>query len=129
MSEKHPRDRVFGLALGAVFGVVALIGWLLSGRTPVWAVGVSGSFLALALLAPGLLMPLNRIWSWLGLRIALAVNHLLLGLFFYLVILPFGLSARLLRRRLLLKRPDPSLESYWQPVGRQATVETYPDMF
>jgi hypothetical protein len=129
VSEKRPGDRVFGLVLGVVFGVIALIGWFVSGRILAWAVGISGSFLVLALLAPGVLMPLNRIWSWLGVRIAFAINHLLLGVFFYLVILPFGLSVRLLRRRLMLKRPDPSLESYWSPVGRQATAETYPDLF
>jgi hypothetical protein len=129
VAEKRPGDRVFGLVLGAVFGLIALIGWFLSGRILTWAVGISGGFLVLALFAPGLLMPLNRIWGRLALRVASVINHLLLGLFFYLVILPFGLSARLLLRRLMLKRPDPSLDSYWTPVGRQATTETYPDMF
>ena len=74
-------------------------------------------------------MPLNRAWSRVGHRIGALINWILLGGFFYLVILPFGLPARLLGRDSIQKRPDPGAGSYWTPVTRQATPETYPDMF
>lgn len=82
-----------------------------------------------ALLVPGLLMPANRIWTLFGQCIGIVSNHLLLGAFFYLLITPIGLVLRLFRRDLFPKHPDASAKSYWTPVGRKATPETYADMF
>ena len=128
MSDPRPGDRTFGLVFAGLFGLITLIGWLLSGRVLGWAVALAGGLLLLALFAPGLLMPLNRLWTRLGRRIAIASNYALLGSFFYLMILPFGLVGRLLRSS-LPKRPDPEADSYWSPVRRQATADTYSDMF
>jgi hypothetical protein len=129
VSIKRPADRTFGLVFAALFGLVALVGWLLSGRILLWAIALAGALLVPALFVPGILMPLNRLWTRLGQRIAIVINHLLLGSFFYLVILPFGLVARGLRWISMPKRPDLETDSYWKPVQRQATAETYPDLF
>lgn len=126
---KRPGDRTFGLVFAALFGAVALIGWLAFGRLLGWALAVSGLLLLLALVSPGILMPLNRLWVWFGHRIAFVVNHVLLGSFFFLVISPFGLGARLFRAISISKRPDPEADSYWTEVGRRASVESYSDMF
>jgi hypothetical protein len=115
--------------MAALFSVIVAIGWLLSGQIPFWALGISGALLVTALLAPGLLMPLNRLWMLLGQRIGVVSNHLLLGIFFFLLITPMGGVIRLLRRSSIRKRPDPAVESYWTPVERKATAETYVDMF
>jgi hypothetical protein len=122
-------DRVFGLAFAAVFGVITAIGWLLSGRILHWAMAVSATLLILALIAPGLLLPLNRIWTGLAHRIGFVTNHVLLGVFFYVVIGPFGVAGRLFGMTSFQKRPDSGAETYWKPVGRQSTTETYADMF
>lgn len=129
MAESRLTDRSFGLAFAVVFGVVTAIGWLFRGQVQSWSIATSATLLSLALIAPGILMPLNRIWTWLAHYIGFMTNHLVLGLFFYVVILPFGLVARLFGMRSIRKRPDPSIASYWTPVERQATAETYPDMF
>ena len=129
MAQNRLTDRAFGLAFAVVFAVITAIGWLLGGHIPRWSVATSAALLLLALIAPGLLMPLNRIWTWLAHRIGFVTNHLLLGGFFYVVILPFGVVARLFGMRSIRKRPDPNVKSYWAPVERQATAETYPDMF
>lgn len=128
MAMKRASDRAFGLVFGGVFALLATIGWLLTGGIPVWAAALSAGFVLCALLMPGLLMPINRLWSRVGGTIAAVVNFVLLGLFFYLVILPFGLVSRF-GRDSLTKRPDPEADSYWVPVRRQATAETYRDLF
>jgi hypothetical protein len=122
-------DRTFGLLFAGVFGLVALVAWLSTGQIYAGLVVTSGAFLVVALVLPGLLLPLNRAWASLAQRIATVSNHLLLGGFFFLVVLPFGAAARLFGKKLLLKRPDPAVDGYWTPVGRQATPETYPDLF
>lgn len=129
MSARRPRDRTFGLVFAALFAAIATLGWLLSGRVLAWAIGISGALLVTALLAPGLLMPFNRLWTRLGHRIGVVTNHLLLGIFFFLVVTPLGAVIRLLRLRSITKQPDPAAESYWTPVRRKATAETYADLF
>jgi hypothetical protein len=129
VSAKRASDRVFGLVFACLFGLIAAIGWVLMGRILSWAIAISGALLLLALTAPGILMPANRLWTLLGQRIAVVSNYVLLGLFFYLVILPFGLAGRLFRQSSMPKRPDPDADSYWTPVGRKTTVDSYADMF
>lgn len=129
MSTQRTSDRAFGFAFAAVFGVIAGVGWLAFGRIFAWAGYVSGLLFAFALVAPSLLMPLNRLWTRLAARIAIVSNTLLLGAFFFLVVWPFGLVGRHLRAGFLRKRPDTDAQSYWTPVGRQASVESYPDPF
>ena len=128
MSANRPTDRAFGLVFAGLFGLIALIGWRVSGQIPVWAIGVSGLLLVAAMLAPGLLLPLNRLWTQLGSRIGIVVNHVLLGGFFYFVVLPVGFVSRF-RAGSMLKRPDATTDSYWTPVVRHATTETYRDLF
>jgi hypothetical protein len=127
MPAKRVSDRSFGLVFAALFLVIALLGWLLAGRLLVWALAVSASFALLAALAPGLLLPLNRLWTLLGQRIGFVMNHVLLGLFFYLVILPVGLVLRASGSRMVV-RPDAEADSYWSDVGRKAP-DSYADQF
>ncbi len=129
MSVKRLGDRTFGLALGVVFGLIALLGWWLAGRVPIWAASISGSLLLVALVAPGILLPINRMWAWLGHRIGSVFNYVVLSIFFYAVVVPFAGIGRLVDRSSFLKRPDPERESYWIPVDRKTTPETYADMF
>ena len=129
MPTKRPGDRAFGLVIAALFSAIAAIVWLSTGRILFWALGISGFLLVTALLTPSLLLPLNRLWALLGRRIGIASNYLLLGIFFFLLVTPMGGAMRILRRSSIPKRPDPAAESYWTPVGRKATPETYADMF
>ena len=50
-----------------------------------WAIALALCFLVLAILVPVALMPLNRLWGMIAIRLAVVNNHLVLGLFFYLV--------------------------------------------
>lgn len=129
MSTNRLGDRIFGFAMAAIFLAIATIGWLLSGRIVFWALWICGFLLVTALLMPSLLMPLNRLWMVLSKRMGVISNHALLGIFFFLLITPVGGILRLLRRNSILKRPDPTAQSYWTPVGRKATPDTYGDMF
>ncbi len=126
---KRLGDRTFGLVLAAFFGLIALLGWWITGRIPIWAASISGSLLLVACVAPGILLPINRMWARLGHRLGSVFNHVVLSLFFYGVMVPFGGFARLFGKSSFQKRPDPGRDSYWTPVERQTTTETYSDMF
>ena len=122
-------DRSFGLMLGGALALIGTVGWLVFDALLIWVAAASAVLVLTAVAAPGLLLPLNRIWSALALRLSRVSNFVLLGLFFFLFVVPTALVLRLFGRDAMNRRPDASAESYWSAVDRQATAETFRDMF
>jgi hypothetical protein len=129
MTQAKLSDRKFGLIFAAVFAIFTLFGWYGFDVVLRWAIACSGVFLILALLVPGVLLPLNRLWRVLTGRIHVVVNFTLLASFFYLLVLPFGLVMRLFGRDTMKRARNPESTSYWQPVTRHTDGSTFPDMF
>lgn len=77
-----------------------------------WAVGVSIVFAILAIAAPNLLTPLNRAWMQFGALLHRIVSPIVLAVLFFVVITPFGLVMRVMKRDpLRLSRHED--RSYW----------------
>ncbi|MSO54350.1 MAG: hypothetical protein EXQ90_04390 [Rhodospirillales bacterium] len=129
MTIARQSDRAFGLTFAAVFAMVSAMGWFVFDTTLVWAMVLSGVLLVLALAAPVLLLPINRLWHPVARRIGIALNHVLLGTFFFVVISPIGLAMRLFGRDTMARRYDPAAASYFNPVARQLRAETLRDLF
>lgn len=110
---KGSSNRSFGIVFAVVFVIVGL--WPLAAGAGVrlWAVGIAGVFLALALGRPSLLAPLNRVWARLGLHLGKITNPLVTGLMFYLVVTPLGIVLRVLGKDPLRLRLEPGAKSYW----------------
>lgn len=106
-------DRSFGLVFTAVFLIVGF--WpLLSGNAiRLWALAVSAVFLALALLRPTLLHPLNRAWMRFGMLLHRVVSPVIMAVMFYLVFTPVGVVMRLLGKDPLRLRMEREAETYW----------------
>lgn len=109
-----PKDlRKFGLTVGIVF--LLLAGWFVLRRSSVWpwflAPGIA--LIIPALLFPRILRPAFLVWMTLGLFLGLIVSTILLTLFFYLVVSPVGLAARLLGKDFLSLKLQRSAPSYW----------------
>lgn len=64
---KRSSDRGFGLVFAAVFAVIGLWPLIGGGALRRWALAVVAAFLAVALVAPRLLGPANRLWTRFGL--------------------------------------------------------------
>lgn len=122
-------NRSFGLMFAVVFATIAAIGWLVFGARLYWAAALAAVFAALTLTAPGLLLPLNRLWGLFARRLGQANNYILLGLFFYAFIFPTGLVMRSLGGDPMRRKIDPKAKSYWRPVERHTTAESFKDMF
>ena len=117
---KGSSDRSFGLVFAVVFAIVAF--WpLTGGHGPRWwAFAVAAAFLLAALLRPGLLAPLNRLWTRLGLLLHKIVNPLVMGLMFFLVITPMGIVMRMTGKDPMRLRRDGAAATYWilrEPPG------------
>ena len=113
-------DRSFGLVFAVFFVLVALLPAIHGAPVRWWALVVAGAFAAIALFAPRMLHPLNRLWFALGLLLHRVVNPLVMAVMFYGAILPMGLLLRMLGKDLLRLKREPQAASYWiarEPPG------------
>ena len=127
--DKRLGDRSFGLVFAAIFALVAGIGWAIWGVVLPWAFAASASFLAVALVLPGLLLPLNRGWSWFANGVGQLNNVLVLGLFFWLFVVPSGALRRLFGKDPMQRHYDAKASSYFTPVAPRANRQPSADMF
>lgn len=110
-------ERAFGLIFATIFFVVALFpvffnGWNFNG-TRTWALIVSGVFALPALIFPVVLKPLNIAWMHFGQFMHKIINPVLMGLVFFVAVLPTGLILKLLGKDPMRRKFDPQAETYW----------------
>lgn len=73
---------------------------------------ISLSFLVAAVIAPGILRPLNVFWMWVGVSLGKIMNPIIMGFLFFLIISPIAIIWRLCGRdELQLKMSTRA--SYW----------------
>lgn len=108
-----PSDRSTGLVFA---GASAVIAWLARHSPFLWpALGACASFLAVALVKPDLLRPLNIAWMRLAHLMNRVMSPVIMGVLFLVTIVPFGLAMQLVRDPLRRRRTK-DLDSYWLPV-------------
>ena len=107
-----PSNRSFGFLFCIVFLIVAVWPLFFSGGLRLWAIVVSGLFALAALVAPGVLTPLNRLWMKFGALLHKIVSPIVLAILFFVVITPYGLVMRAFKRDPLRLRTEDS-DTYW----------------
>lgn len=70
-------------------------------------------FLAIALAFPSLLQPLRRVLQKVSKAWGKAVTFFILGVVYFLALVPLGLLARVFRKEFLSLRLDPKASTYW----------------
>ncbi len=106
-------DRSFGFVFAVVFALIGLWPLMGGGQVRIWGLGIAAAFALVALARPGLLAPLNRLWTRFGLLLHKVVSPLIMGMLFYLTVTPIGLLMRAMGKDPLRLRPDPDAASYW----------------
>lgn len=106
--------RDFGLIMAGMlilmFGIV--FPWLFSFSTPYWPFIAAFVFVVVALLKPMLLAPVNRVWLKLSNVLGWINTRLIMGLMFFVLIVPMGLVLRLLGKDPLSNELFKDAESY-----------------
>jgi hypothetical protein len=123
--EAHERpaggsNRGFGLVFAVFFIAIGGIKSWNAGTMAWWWLASGACFLALALLVPRVLQPLNDLWTKLGLLLYAIVSPLMLALLFYAVVTPIGLLMRMAGKDPLRLRRHADVDSYWiahEPPG------------
>jgi len=117
---KPGSDRNFGFVMAgaaAIFGCLPL----LRGHQPHWwLLAVAVAFVALGILAPRALFPLNYLWFRFGLLLHRVMSPLVIGAVFFVCVTPIGLMLRLFGKDVLSLRRRADMSSYWivrEPPG------------
>lgn len=110
---KGSSDRAFGIVFTVVFALVGAWPLLHGNGLRLWSLAVAAAFLLAALVRPGLLAPLNRLWMKFGLLLHRITNPLIMGLVFFVAVVPTGLVMRLRGKDPLRLRFDREARSYW----------------
>ena len=108
-----PSNRQFGLVFVVFFGILAAFSWWRGGN---WYPGralASAAVGLITLAVPGLLTPFNRWWMKLAELLHRIFSPVILGLMFFVVLTPFGLVMRVLRKDPMRRRREPQAPSYW----------------
>ena len=102
------------------FGVVFFIVFFLFGIWPAlkgndvryWSILLSLIFLILGLLNSKLLSPLNRLWFKFGIILGNFIAPIIMGLVFFLVVTPIGLTMKLFGKDLINLKKNKD-KTYW----------------
>jgi hypothetical protein len=118
-----PRNlRKFGLLVGGVFLVLG--SWFLYRQKPVWPYLLTPGILLVlgGVIVPTLLKRVYIAWMSLGFALGFVVSNIILTVFYYLVLTPIGLIARLCGQDFLSLKRTPAATSYW--VMKPVTART-----
>ena len=108
--------RKFGLVMAAAFGALGgLAAWRGRSAGPV-LLGVAAAFLVLGLAFPRLLRPVEKAWMAVARVMGVVMTHVILTLFYFLVITPFGVAMRIAGRDPLQLKAAPARDSFWEAV-------------
>jgi hypothetical protein len=120
---KSSSNRSFGFVFMVFFLIVALWPLWKGAGVRVWALGLSAGFGALAAVVPGVLGPLNKVWTAFGALLHRIISPITLGVMFFVVVTPMALIVRALGKDLLRLRIDKDAKTYWidrDPAGPDA---------
>jgi Saxitoxin biosynthesis operon protein SxtJ len=106
-------DRSFGFVFAGFFALVAIVRWWRDQGGAPWFALAGLAMLAIALIRPSVLAPFNRLWTKLALLLSRIMNPVIMGVLFFLVVMPIGLVMRVLGKRPLALEMDREAKSYW----------------
>ena len=117
--------RKFGLMVGGVFVLLGLLFlWRHPGRSP-YFLWPGGALMVLGAILPRALKWVYVGWMSIAFALGLVMAHVILTLFFFLIITPIGLMARLFGQDFLSMKLDRAARSYWIP--REKKVKSAQD--
>ena len=124
---KISSNRNFGLVFFVVFLIFSFWPLTYDGSIRIWLAIISLIFLILGLVNSKLLTPLNKLWFKFGTILGAVIAPIVMGVVFFLVITPIGLTMRIMGKDILRKRYDKKKETYW--IKRDKLASTMKKQF
>jgi hypothetical protein len=107
--------RKFGLLVGGVFAAFAFLFWLRHKPAYPYFFWTGAALIAFGTILPRALKYIYVAWMTLAFVLGFIMARVILTLFFFLVVTPIGLVARLAGKDFLRLKLDKSALSYWIP--------------
>lgn len=120
--KKTLENRTFGLIFSVIFLLFTLLPLIKGNSINQWTAAISVIFAALALLLPKLLTPLNKLFQMFGQVMHKITNPLIMGLVFFLTVMPTGLILKILGKDPMRRNLDPDATTYW--IKRETDIIT-----
>lgn len=105
--------RKFGLLVGAVFLGLGLFFLARHKAHYLFLLVPGGTLFLLGLVYPRCLKQVYVGWMALAMALGFVVSHVVLGVFFFLVVTPIGLAARCAGKDFLRLKREPTASTYW----------------
>ena len=87
-----PTDQKFGGFVAGIFGLLAAYGFWAGESFLGFSAGLLAAlFIAISIVAPRTLRPLNRLWMQFGQLLGRLISPIVLGAIFFLIFTPVGL--------------------------------------
>src|SRR5260370_32755846 len=118
--EEHVKagsDRGFGLVFAGFFVLISALSWWRGHTGWHWTLPLAIVFLVVAFTYPKILNPLNRLWLKFGLLLYKVMNPIVLGLPFFVTIMPIGPVILAMVKAFLRHTLDPHANRY--QINRQ----------
>ena len=109
---KLPSNKSFGIVFFILFLIVSLYPLINGDSIRIWSLIISIFFLALGLMNSKILTPFNKLWFEFGILLGKIVSPLVMGIIFFLVVTPIGLTMRLFGKDVLNLKYNKK-KSYW----------------
>ena len=122
--------RKFGVIVGAGFIFLGVLLLLRHRSSYVAFCGAGALLTAFGVICPRALKYVYIAWMALAFTLGFVMSNVILVLFFFLVVTPIGLLARLFQKDFLARKWDKQAASYWiQRTREMRTPESYERQF
>lgn len=106
--------RKFGLSVGGVLVIIAgFLFWFEKPSTVYFAI-IGAVLISTGLIYPEILKPLNKVWMGFAIVLGFIMSRVILTIFFYTILTPISLLAKLFRKKFMDLKYDKSAETYWE---------------
>ena len=123
---KKSSERNFGLFFSAIFFLIGLWPLLCASPLRLWSISLAVVLLALALVRPRLLKPLNYSWLKLGEILGKIIAPIIMCLIFFIILTPISFFVRVLGKDLLRLKFSKN-NTYW--IKREKNITTMNKQF
>lgn len=121
--------RRFGLLVGGVFCALALYFFLRNRSAYIPLAVIGGALVLTGATFPALLVPVFRVWMFIGHVLGWVNSRIILGILFFLIITPMAIAMRLIGRDPLARRLNNTASSYWEIRHGEFSAEGLKNQF
>ncbi|MDC0416075.1 SxtJ family membrane protein [Candidatus Pelagibacter sp.] len=114
--------RSFGIVFFIFFIIIAFYPVLNNHGIRFWSLIIGFIFLFLGLVNSPLLKPLNLIWFKFGLFLGKLIAPIIMGIVYFIVVLPTSLLLKLFKKNYLNINYERNKDSYWINVKNKQTT-------